>query len=49
MALVPKLVPPWGHMFYIGLHMEHLKLSSLKPQNIESTFGMWYHLVDLLS
>ena len=36
-------------MFYIGLYMEHLKYSSLKPQNLESIFGMKHHLVDLLS
>ena len=29
--------------------MEHLKKSSLKPQNLESIFGMSQHLVDLLS
>ena len=40
MILVPKLAPPWGHMFYIGLYMKHLKYSSLKPQNLESLFGM---------
>ena len=39
MALVPKLAPPWGHMFYVGLYMEHLK-SRLKPQNLESIFGI---------
>ena len=40
MTIVPKLAPPWGHMFYIGLYMEHLELSSLKPQNLECIFGM---------
>ena len=29
--------------------MEHLKQSSLKPQNLESIFGMQHLLVDLLS
>ena len=29
--------------------MEHLKKSSLKPQSLESIFGMKHHLVDLLS
>ena len=30
MALVPKLAPPLGHMFYIGLYIEHIKQSYLK-------------------
>ena len=34
-------------MFYIDLYMEHLKSSSLKPQ--ESIFGMYHHQVDVLS
>ena len=34
MALVLKLALPWGHMFYIGLYMEHLKQSSLKPHRV---------------
>ena len=24
MALVPKMAPPWGHMFNIGIYMEQL-------------------------
>ena len=46
---MPKLAILWGIMFYIDLFMDHLKLSSLKTQSIESIFGMQYHLVDLLS
>ena len=34
-ALVPKLAPPWGHMFYIGLYMEHIYI---EPQNLESIY-----------
>ena len=49
MAIVQKLAPPWGHMFNIGLYMEHLKQSSLKPQNLEYIFGMYDYLVDLQS
>ena len=33
MSLGPKMAPPRGHMFYIGLYRENMKKSScLKPQ-----------------
>ena len=42
MPLGPKMDPPRGHMFYIGLYKEKLKKKyCLKPQ------GMKHHLSDL--
>ena len=36
MPLVPKMGPPGGHMFYIGLYRENMKKSScLKPQGLD--------------
>ena len=41
------MVPPWGHMFYIGLYMEQTQQSCLKPQGIEPTFSI-YHMTSRL-
>ena len=49
MPLEPKMAPPGGHMFNIGLYSEkHEKIFStetIRPRVL--IFGKWHHLVDL--